>query len=234
MKKFTIASIVCTAGLTFASMALADTLEMKDGRLLDGKYMGGTQNSVRFQTDEKVLVVPVSDILALTFSQVGETSSSSRQQTSQVAKPPTPQPTPMAATGQMIIQPGTKLAVRMLDELDYANSQEKEWFKGELDTDLRVNGNVVIPRGTRVNGQIVTVKQDRSGSTMAITLRELVVDDNPVSVTTQSYVVRENVKNALDLGIATLKVMPRDRMKAIPYRSLIEFQTSEPLKITVK
>ena len=36
-------------GLLFASAAAADTLELKDGRVLHGRYLGGTQAVLRFR-----------------------------------------------------------------------------------------------------------------------------------------------------------------------------------------
>jgi hypothetical protein len=37
--------------LTFAGAASADTLELKDGRVLQGRYLGGTQAVLRFEVD---------------------------------------------------------------------------------------------------------------------------------------------------------------------------------------
>ncbi len=35
-------------GLLFVAVAAADTLELKDGRILQGRYLGGTQAVLRF------------------------------------------------------------------------------------------------------------------------------------------------------------------------------------------
>ena len=40
---------VFALALFFVSAAAADTLELKDGRILKGKYLGGTQAVLRFQ-----------------------------------------------------------------------------------------------------------------------------------------------------------------------------------------
>ena len=45
-------SIAATAmGLFFAGAAMADTLELKDGRLLTGRFLGGTQALMRFSVN---------------------------------------------------------------------------------------------------------------------------------------------------------------------------------------
>lgn len=52
----------------FASLVAAATLQMKDGRLIRGKYLGGTADSVNFLIDGKVQTYAVSDILLVDFN----------------------------------------------------------------------------------------------------------------------------------------------------------------------
>lgn len=59
------------AALSVMLLALpvwADVLELKDGRVLRGTYMGGTQGTVRFMVGDKVELFTRADIVALTFS----------------------------------------------------------------------------------------------------------------------------------------------------------------------
>ena len=44
---------------------LADTLELKDGGLLEGTYVGGTRTTLRFQTEDRVKVIPTRQVLGL-------------------------------------------------------------------------------------------------------------------------------------------------------------------------
>ncbi|MGH9741395.1 MAG: hypothetical protein ACRD51_03495 [Candidatus Acidiferrum sp.] len=55
-------------GLLFAGAASADTLELKDGRVLHGRYLGGTQTMLRFEINGQVETFYVSETLALTFT----------------------------------------------------------------------------------------------------------------------------------------------------------------------
>jgi hypothetical protein len=55
-------------GLFFASAALADTLELKDGRILQGRYLGGTQAVLRFEINGEVQTFSVNDAVAITFT----------------------------------------------------------------------------------------------------------------------------------------------------------------------
>lgn len=51
----------------FSAGASADTLELKDGRVLEGKYLGGTQVIVRFEIQGDVQTFRVSEISNLSF-----------------------------------------------------------------------------------------------------------------------------------------------------------------------
>src|SRR5712671_5961995 len=54
--------------LFFVGTAAADTLELKDGRVLKGKYLGGTQTVMRFELNGEVQTFNTTDIVALTFT----------------------------------------------------------------------------------------------------------------------------------------------------------------------
>src|ERR1700716_3991923 len=68
MKRF--ARFIATAalGLLFVTIAAADTLELKDGRVLQGRYLGGTQAVLRFQVEGNIQTFNVNDVVALTFT----------------------------------------------------------------------------------------------------------------------------------------------------------------------
>ncbi len=53
--------------LIFSTVAAADTLELKDGRVLQGKFLGGTQVIIRFEVDGDVQSFRVTKIVALSF-----------------------------------------------------------------------------------------------------------------------------------------------------------------------
>ena len=53
--------------LIFTAAASADTLELKDGRVLQGKFLGGTRVIVRFEVEGDVQTFRVNEISALSF-----------------------------------------------------------------------------------------------------------------------------------------------------------------------
>jgi hypothetical protein len=59
------AVLIAVIGVSGAS---ADTLELKDGRVLQGRFLGGTQAILRFSVNGEVQTFNVTEIVALTFT----------------------------------------------------------------------------------------------------------------------------------------------------------------------
>src|SRR5260370_14006262 len=114
--------------LFFVGRAGAVTLELKEGRVLKGKYLGGTQAVLRFELNGEVQTFNTADIVALTFTgNAGHFAS---------APAPAPAPAPSmgssASGGNVTIPPGQPLLVRMIDRLD----PSKNHVGGVLPTSL--------------------------------------------------------------------------------------------------
>src|SRR5580693_8415299 len=93
MRNFLRTVAVVAVGMSvMASIAAADTLELKDGRVLQGRYLGGTQVVLRFEIKGEVQTFNVSDAVALTF-----TGTSSATEAPAQAPPPTATPLPPPA-----------------------------------------------------------------------------------------------------------------------------------------
>src|ERR1041384_6931388 len=88
----------------------ADVLELKNGQVVAGQYIGGTAGTIRFQTAAGMQVIQTSQALALTF-----TGGSAPAAPSPAAPPPAAAPAPSAASGIVTVNAGTGLLVRMLD-----------------------------------------------------------------------------------------------------------------------
>ncbi len=57
-----------------ASLAWADTLELKNGSLIKGKFIGGTESVISFQVGSSVQKYNVADIVSLKFDSEGTAS----------------------------------------------------------------------------------------------------------------------------------------------------------------
>src|SRR6266513_3679432 len=118
-------------GLFFVGVAAADTLELKDGRVLKGKYLGGTQAVLRYEINGEVQTFNTTDIVALTFT------ANSRSTPPAMA----PAAAPVAANslapgGEVTIPAGQSLLVRMIDGVDSSKNHVGDVFHASLETDL--------------------------------------------------------------------------------------------------
>src|SRR3979411_2410602 len=67
MKSFVRFFATAAIVLLFVTIAAADTLELRDGRVLEGRYLGGTQAVLRFQVEGNIQTFNVNDVVAVTF-----------------------------------------------------------------------------------------------------------------------------------------------------------------------
>jgi len=199
MKTWTkwIGAAILSAAL--AGAAAADTLELKDGRVLQGKFLGGTQAILRFQVDGDVQTFSTNDIVALTFTR----GSSQPQQMPAPAAPVAPAQAPAPAgppasqnnydSNPVTLPAGQSLLVRMIDGVDSSKNHVGDIFKASLETDLNVNGQVVARKGTDVYGRLATA--DKAGtfsgkSELQLELTRMVIDGRDYPIVSSDYNVQ--------------------------------------------
>ena len=134
--------------LALALPVAADTLELKGGRVVNGKYMGGTQTQVRFQVGGKIELYPVEDIVAITFT--GDTRAAT-------AEPAAEQPSGSAE--RVTVPAGTRILVRMIDTVDSSKNKVGDRFRASLEQDLMVGDTLVAPKGTDVYGRLAQASE---------------------------------------------------------------------------
>ena len=66
MRRFLVLTL--TLGVALAAPISSDVLETRDGRLLEGTYLGGTQRALRFEAENGIEVFLTEEVLALTFT----------------------------------------------------------------------------------------------------------------------------------------------------------------------
>ncbi len=146
-----IPTLLLLASVLLSAAAMADTLELKDGRLIHGHYMGGTATTLRFAVDGSVDVIPIDTVLALTFSGSDSLAETASAETTQVGS------SAASAQERVTVPAGTTFLVRTLDSVD-SKSRTGDVFESTLEADLVVNGIVVAPRTSRVFGRIASAE----------------------------------------------------------------------------
>ena len=193
-------------GLFLVAAASADTLEMKDGRVLKGRYLGGTQAVLRFELNGEVQTFKTMDVVALTFTGSSEYSAPATAPAAPSAPVPAAAPAaPMAMApsaapvdspassddGDNITLPaGQSLLIRMIDGVDSSKNHVGDGFHASLELDLYVGNSLVARRGTDVYGRLAEAREagHLSGSAeLQLELTRLVIDGREYPVVSSDY-----------------------------------------------
>jgi hypothetical protein len=230
----------------------ADVLELKDGKVLTGKYVGGSAATIRFETGDGLQVIETTKALALTFTGGGPVAATPAPPPQVAPAPVAPAPAPSSAT----VPAGTVLLVRMLDGATSRDYRGKR-FTTTLETDLIVNGVMLAKGGTRVYGRVANAKQAgryAGRSFVDLRLSELTVGGVLVPIVTGPYAeagassLGKTAKGAAtgaaigaiagDAGKgaaigATASGLKRGQTVGVAPGELIEFTLQQPLTVKI-
>jgi len=192
MSKFYRFLAVLALGLFYVGTAAADTLELRDGRVLKGRYLGGTQAVMRFEVNGEVQTFNTTDIVALTFT--GYSGSSAPAASPSPATSPSNSFAGTAASGGPVTIPaGQSLLVRMVDGVDSSKNHVGDVFHASLETDLTIGNTVVAKKGTDIYGRLAEAKEAGhfSGSSeLQLELTRIVIDGKDYPVVSSDYTLQ--------------------------------------------
>ena len=159
--------------LALAAMA-ADTVTLKDGRVISGTYLGGSAREVKIEDGDSIRNLNVADIDNIRFGcpqQGGPNSAAS------------------TAGGAVMLPAGTKLVVRMIDGVDSERNTIGQTFAASLDEPVLIDGEAVIPRGADVTVKLVDDKESgklTGKTTLTLDLVSVKVSNRMVDINTQT------------------------------------------------
>jgi len=168
--------------LIFLSLALstaqADVLELKDGNILKGQFMGGTQSTVRFQVNGDMKVVPREDIVAITFTGDTGTASTAAAQTAPTASASVAAASKSGKSSKSV-PAGTVLMVRTAEEIGTRNKSAGDRFTTTLEGKLMAGDSEIAPSGATVYGRVIKSQKGGIGARkpiLELTLTEIMID----------------------------------------------------------
>jgi hypothetical protein len=174
-----------------ASIAWADSLELKNGSLIRGKFMGGTESEISFQVGSSVQKYNLADIVSLEFdSAKAAIDMPTRRKSSFSSEPGTVEHASVKTPSYVTIPAGKRISVRTIDGIDSTNNQVGDRFLASLEEPLMVDGNVVVAKGAEVYGRLAESKESGtfSGrSQLRLELTGIVVNGQTVPVVTGEY-----------------------------------------------
>ncbi len=175
MKKTIRFLIAATAALT-TGVLFADTIELADGTLLEGDFVGSSNGIVMFDTGDGIEAFPESQVVGIFLSEGIENAAAMLANES---------------AGNITVPSGTRLVVRTSDTIDSSQHRAGHRFRGQLEGALVVDGVTVAPRGTTIHGTIVSASQAgrvAGSSELSLEWTDIMIDDQlfPISTTGMS------------------------------------------------
>jgi hypothetical protein len=148
---------VVTLSLLLSALPLqADVIKLKDGRTIQGIFLGGNSRQIDvLDPGGRTLSFPITSLASVVFMALPETGPPAG---ASAGAAPASAPAP-AARPAVLIQAGTLLRVRTIDPIDVDTSTAGAKFKASLDDPVMVGGAVVIPKGSAATLQAVKVEQ---------------------------------------------------------------------------
>jgi hypothetical protein len=104
-----------------------------------------------------------------------------------------PEPAPMPQQKMITVPAGTTILVRMLDTVDSSKNPPGSRFTAVLETNLVVNGSVIVPKGNTVYGRLAQAKQAgraTGSSELQLELTDIVVGGTAYPMLTSDYQVK--------------------------------------------
>jgi hypothetical protein len=187
--------------LAIACLLPADTLILRNGSTINGKFVSGDSRSIRFSTGSQVNTYDLADIDNLRFEGAAASQSAlpappPPPPPSQEAPPPPPPP-PSANNrqyGGMGIPVGTDISVRTIDSVDSERDRRGQTYRASVDQPVIVNGQTVVPRGA--DAVIMLSDSQQSGkiegkTMLTLELRSITINGRTYD-STSSTVSRES------------------------------------------
>jgi hypothetical protein len=194
--------------LTTGVAGLADTLYLKNGKVVGGTYLGGTARQVRMDLGDRVASYDLADVAKIEFQSVSAAAAP------EPPPPPRPREEPRenqerpriqrsdpdpAPASSLTIPSGTVIKVRMIDAVDSETSQLGQTFQASLDDPIMIEGQTAVPRGADIVAKLVEDKQSGkiSGRTeLTLDLVSMRVNGKMIDLTTQEVTTSSGSRGA--------------------------------------
>ncbi len=169
--------LAAALAITLASVLVlplwADTLELSDGSILEGDFVGSSNDVVMFNTGDGIEAFPESQVVGIYLS------SGAQNAAAQSAAPQRPVTT---------VPVGTRLVIRTVESVDTKQHKAGHRFRGQLENAIVVDGVTVAARGTFVHGIVASSSQAGNvagSSSLSMEFTDLLINDDlyPIATT---------------------------------------------------
>ena len=169
-----------------SSPVWSDTLELRNGSVIQGKFVSRTETEISFQVGSSVQKYNVADVVSLKFDNDGTTGQASMGTNESTGARQNSAKTP----GMISIPAGTRISVRTIDGIDSTKNHVGDRFQASLEQPLTANGSVVVAKGADVYGRLSESKTSGTitgKSQLRLELTGIVVNRQTVPIVTGEY-----------------------------------------------
>lgn len=173
MKKFKFSAVALLVTL-IGGLAMADTIELADGTILEGDFVGSSNGIIMFNTGESVEAYMESNVVGIFLSAgvaTAELAAASPDQS------------------RFTVPAGTRLVIRMSDTVDSKKHGAGHKFRGQLEGALVIDGQTVAPKGTVLYGVVVSAQNSRravGSAELSIEFQDIMIDDQLFPIATEA------------------------------------------------
>jgi len=167
-----------------AAMA-ADTVTLKNGRVVTGTYLGGSSREVKLDVGDHLQTLDVEEIASIQFGSAPDAA------------------TPAAP--RTVLPAGTRFVIRMIDGVDSERNTIGQTFAASLDEPVMIDGETAIPRGADVVVKLVDDKESgrlTGRTTLTLDLMSVKVNDRMVDVNTETVTEESSSRGARTAKVA--------------------------------
>ncbi len=249
-----------SVAVSLSPASRADTLEMKDGRVIHGKYAGGSSYNIRFVVNGNEEMFATKDILNLSFEERLDNAAANSS-----AAPADPA---ASSRDTVTVPSGTPILVRMIDSVDSSQNKVGDIFHASLEDNLVVGNTVVAPKGADVYGKLSQAKSaghiaGRSDLTLELTgiringtIQTIDSTDYNVAGKSRGKQSAERIGGGAAVGAiigaiagggkgaaigagvgagagTAVQVLTKGPQVRVPSETLLEFRLQQPLTVTL-
>lgn len=208
-------AVVVLGLLLISASAWSDTLELKNGSVIKGTYVGGSETEVSFRVGSSVQQYAIVDVASIKFdSRDGAVKPHSEGFATRRAEHPSSDAISEehsenlavhdGSSGSMpshtlTVPAGTRLLVRTVDAVDSDRNQPGDKFLSSLEEPLYVNETMVAPKGTSVYGRLEQISQSgqlAGKAQLRLALTGIVINGQTVPLSTGDYEVSGKSRGA--------------------------------------
>ncbi len=176
--------------------ASADTLTLRDGKTVEGSYLGGSARQIRMAVGDEIRTFDVSDVLSIRFESASAVAVPAAKPV--VPSEPAPErailkPEPVAPAAAAApasgyeLPAGTNITIRMIDDVDSQIATVGRTFRASVDEPVTVDGRVLVPRGADVTTRLIELKEPgklAGGGQLTLALASITVNGKQIDVET--------------------------------------------------